>query len=310
LYVSDLERSHHFYQDMCGLNLVFDEPGIEAKFYSNGNSHHDLALMQASGREHHGRDGHTQIAAHRGVVSGLNHLGFEMTSEAALVEALGRAADAGYAVDRTVDHQISRSAYAHDTDSNGLEFYADAEEDYLVTYERVRGELLTELWDPFLAPPSGRENFVHNPVPVSVESALLRPSRADHAALVVSDLDRAVHFYSAIAGLELLGGGSGTGAAVLGGRVGRPDLLLLEGNGREPGLHHIGFELSETIDVAATARRLEAAEVKVVSSFDSDDKRGIAIVDPDGLIVEFLCPRAGGYDLERATVCADLEFLI
>jgi catechol 2,3-dioxygenase len=309
LYVSDLDRSHHFYHDTCGLNLVFDEPGIEAKFYSNGNSHHDLALMQASTREHRGRDGHTQIAAERGTEPGLNHLGFEMASEAELVEALRRAAHAAYSVDRTVNHQISRSAYVRDIDSLGLEFYIDAEEHYSLIYERVFGQLLTELWDPFVGPPSSQENFVHDPVSTCVESAILRPSRPAHAALVVSDLSRSVAFYSAIGGFALLHGGLDTGAAMLSGQLGEPDLLLIDGKGRKPGLHHIAFKLSEDIDIDAVARQLEAAGVTVAKLFDLADKRGVTVADPDGLPVEFLCPRRGGDGANESLICLESEYL-
>jgi catechol 2,3-dioxygenase len=309
LYVSDLERSHHFYHDTCGLNLVFDEPGIEAKFYSNGNSHHDLALMQASNREHHGRDGHTQIAATRGTEPGLNHLGFEMASEAELVGALRRGTDAGHSPDRTVDHQISRSAYIRDIDSMGLEFYADAPEDYTMIYERVFGQLLTELWDPFADHPSGRENFVHDPVPTFVESALLHPTRAAHAAFVVSDLSRSLDFYSAVAGFEVLKGGAASGLALLGGQLGEPDLLLIDGKGRNPRLHHIGFALAIDIDVGAVARQLEASGATVVRLFDTPDRRGVALADPDDLIVEFMCPHGAGDHRDESLMCLDPEYL-
>src|SRR5262245_47037561 len=91
LYVGDLGASVEFYRDVCGIEVVFAEPGIEAVFLSNGNSHHDIALMQASDREHLGRDGEVQVSAERGRLPGLNHLAFEVESEAALVDAIEHA---------------------------------------------------------------------------------------------------------------------------------------------------------------------------------------------------------------------------
>ena len=56
-FVRDVETSLDFYQRVCGLTLVFREPGIQAIFLSNGNSHHDVALMGISTEARIGRDG-------------------------------------------------------------------------------------------------------------------------------------------------------------------------------------------------------------------------------------------------------------
>ena len=46
LFVGDLEKSTSFYTEVAGIELVRREPGIDAVFVSNGNTHHDIALMQ------------------------------------------------------------------------------------------------------------------------------------------------------------------------------------------------------------------------------------------------------------------------
>ena len=49
LYVGDLNSSTDFYTNVAGIELVRREPGIDAVFVSNGNTHHDVALMQCKG---------------------------------------------------------------------------------------------------------------------------------------------------------------------------------------------------------------------------------------------------------------------
>ena len=49
LFVGDLEESTLFYTEIAGIELVRREPGIDAVFVSNGNTHHDIALMQCKG---------------------------------------------------------------------------------------------------------------------------------------------------------------------------------------------------------------------------------------------------------------------
>src|SRR5688572_20971671 len=84
LYVRDLEESERFYVDVCGLNVVFREPAIHAIFLSNGSSHHDVAIMEVS------RDAKPGDGERRRAKPGLNHLGFEMENEKALVDAYRR----------------------------------------------------------------------------------------------------------------------------------------------------------------------------------------------------------------------------
>ena len=46
LTVSDLERSMAFYTRVLGIEEVRREPDIKAGFLSNGNTHHDVALVE------------------------------------------------------------------------------------------------------------------------------------------------------------------------------------------------------------------------------------------------------------------------
>ncbi|MDA0261987.1 MAG: VOC family protein [Proteobacteria bacterium] len=82
LFVGELKRSMHFYNKIAGFEEVFNEPHIPAGFLSNGNTHHDLGLIQVQkGAQVIGRDGHVQIPTGRGIEAGLNHFGWEMECE-------------------------------------------------------------------------------------------------------------------------------------------------------------------------------------------------------------------------------------
>jgi len=91
LFVRDVEKSAAFYRDVCGFQEVFREEGISMVFMSNGNTHHDLGLMEITDATRIGRDGHVQVKPGTGKTPGLNHLGFEMETELGLVEAYRRA---------------------------------------------------------------------------------------------------------------------------------------------------------------------------------------------------------------------------
>src|SRR3954449_9518346 len=90
-----------------------------------------------------------------------------------------------------------------------------------------------------------------------------------HIALNVSDLDRAVRFYSGVFGYERLGGGDGH--AFLG-KDGRPVITLWTA-GDDP-LHHVAFEVP-TADEAA------AAQERVVELGGGGDQHG-GVADPAG----------------------------
>ena len=70
LYVGDLNSSTDFYTNVAGIELVRREPGIDAVFVSNGNTHHDVALMQCKGV----RCGRDVAATFRRRVSGVRYL--------------------------------------------------------------------------------------------------------------------------------------------------------------------------------------------------------------------------------------------
>lgn len=295
-FVREVEASLDFYQRVCGLTLVFREPGINAVFLSNGNSHHDVALMGISSEARTGRDGQVQVPRGRGTAPGLNHLGFEMATEAVLVEAYRRAVAAGLPLHRTADHQIAHSVYLFDPEGNYLEMYADASRDWRGIYRAAADQLLTGVWDPESSPPNEEPLYDPDPAYARVEAAMLHPIRTSRATLAVRDLPRAVDFYTMVIGLQVLAGGRDSGYAVLGGDLGGPDIGLIPADDdTQPGLHHFGLQLGED-ELAAARDRLAAQGVPVLLHLDTQTKHSVVIADPDGIRLEFFVPRADVVD--------------
>ena len=113
LVVGDIGRSMDFYINVCGLEEVFREADINAGFVSNGNTHHDMGLVQPRQRDN--------VPQGWGMQAGLNHLAFEVENEADLVDGWRRAQEAGVPINATRDHQISHSIYLFDPDGNRVE---------------------------------------------------------------------------------------------------------------------------------------------------------------------------------------------
>ena len=49
LVVSDVDRSMEFYKSVVGIEEAYVQPKVRAGFLSNGNTHHDIGMVEASG---------------------------------------------------------------------------------------------------------------------------------------------------------------------------------------------------------------------------------------------------------------------
>ncbi|ONH61950.1 hypothetical protein CcI49_03970 [Frankia sp. CcI49] len=308
LFVADLAVSLDFYTRICGLELVFSEPGIGACFLSNGHSHHDLALMQVSEEARVGRDGHVQVSRGRGRAPGLNHLGWEMASEADLVATIGALGTAGVRLHRTVDHQISRSAYLFDPDGAYHELYADAATDWREIYRANENQLITGGWDPHAAAADPVPHWEAAPVTARVDSAALHPVRTAWAALRVTDVGRAERFFRAVLGLRPLTGsavalpgpGALPGQVMLGGSAGRPDLTLRPAGGRPPGLDAFVLSVDSVDELNRGRHRLAASGTPFQEATGDTPTRTLELHDPDGNRVVFAAVEQKEHFLEQS----------
>src|SRR5690606_35249262 len=95
LVVGDLDESMRFYNAVIGFEESYRVIAIRGGFLSNGNTHHDIGMVESSG------------PAGRGRKPGLNHLAFELETEVDLVEGYNRAIKDGMVFQRTLDHDIA-----------------------------------------------------------------------------------------------------------------------------------------------------------------------------------------------------------
>lgn len=118
LYVSDIERSRHFYRNVLGFNEIkADARGFA--MYSSGRTHHELLLIQV------GSDAQPVPSGRR---VGLYHLGFKIgETDDELRAARAELAEAGVELLGSSDHGVTHSLYLADPDGNEVELYIDVQ---------------------------------------------------------------------------------------------------------------------------------------------------------------------------------------
>jgi catechol 2,3-dioxygenase len=118
LRVRDLDRALEFYTSVLGLREVARRDFGEGPmvFLSTGNSHHDVALVEA---------GEAGVSAG----NALHHFALKVGSSIADLAAVRAALDAeGIPVHMALDHRVSQGVYISDPDGNLIELYVDASE--------------------------------------------------------------------------------------------------------------------------------------------------------------------------------------
>lgn len=286
MFVADVARSTAFYNDVAGIELVRREPEIFMAFHSNGNTHHDVGLVQVAPGERLGIDGFVQVSSNRATRPGLNHLGWEMHSEAVLLDAFRRLKSIGYTAQNVANHQISHAGYIVDPSGTYHELYADTIVRWRDVFNLEHEELVSEAWDWENAG-EGRGPMPQDPTDRRrVDAALFHPRRITHATLAVRHFDETLSFLSEVAGLDV--SGQSDGIALLHGSKSPLDLVLLSAKHVEqPGLRAIAFEVESEDDLTASANGASARGVEIVAAFDLPHKRSYCVVDPDGVLVEF-----------------------
>ncbi|MBT6119664.1 MAG: dioxygenase [Rhodospirillaceae bacterium] len=276
LYVSDLDRSMDYFNAVVGLEEVYRRPPIKGGFLSNGNTHHDIGMVETSSPLCHSGE------------AGLNHLAFEVEHEADLVAGYRRLPDPAAAFPRTIDHDITRSIYGLDPDGNAVEIYADMHKDWRT---RRTGEVTKETpkWVPGDGAPTADRNYHPTPEIRRVDGAAFHPERITHAAMVAADYEAEFDYYTGIMGLSPRLGGRGTAFCALSGTTGDIDLTLFRAaeTGAEPGLHHIGFLVTEEDDLDASLAAYRARHGEPDAVVESGFRRSVFLRDPDGIRIQF-----------------------
>jgi catechol 2,3-dioxygenase len=142
LKVRSIERAEAFYHGVLGMPVAvrWDGLGRDMTFFTLGN-HHELAVM-AIGDDAEG-------PSDKDV--GLLHLAFCVGDSVEDLAAMRRELeDAGWPIERYVNHGVTWSLYLSDPDGNGIELYADVSDrwradpaELVNTYEPLDPNLLT-----------------------------------------------------------------------------------------------------------------------------------------------------------------------
>jgi catechol 2,3-dioxygenase len=284
VFVTDMEASGRFYSDVCGFQEVFREPGISMIFMSNGNTHHDLGLMEITKAQRIGRDGHVQVATGQGRTPGLNHLGFEMETEAHLVEAYRRAKTNHIPISRTTDHQIAHSIYLSDINGHTLEFYADSVDDWREVYAQNVGKLITGHWDPDAGEPSREPKGVFERELYRSPKSALASQNVAYAGLPVKDFEKSLAYYVDVIGLRAISIDRDAKFAVLSGTADHGcDLCLVGTTDFFPArLLFGGIQLhnGQPIDRALAVLRERGVPAAKVGGTSAE---AVVVIDPDGI---------------------------
>ena len=305
LFVGDHDRSRAFYHQVCGFEPVYYEEPVELSLFSNGSSHHDLAILPIK----------YQSATRDAMAGtpGLNHVAWEMDTEKDLVAAYNRAVAAGFPIQRVLTHTVSHSVYVFDPDGNSHEFYSDATENWRTTYHGGSGGSVTSPWDPNAAPADTRRLYPAGDDIRRVETAALHPRRLSHLVFVTRDHGPMIDFCTEIAGLEIVHESSDGGLVCMAsaGASYPCSLALVKGDGdTAPGFHHASFEIADERDLAAAEAALGADGIAIERRIDNGGKRSLFVRDPDGIRFEYAVARSPDFRAAASASPTERPYLI
>lgn len=280
LFVSDYKKAFDFYHRVAGFNEVYRQPQNSASFLSNGNTYHDLALTDIRSKY-----------AKPGQQPGLYHIAFELETEVDLVEGYRKAVAAGAQFAFARDHDVCHSVYCRDPDGNVVEIYADVLRDW----RNLRRGIVTKPkpeWIPGVTNvPSREHHYETNPIIDIVDEAIFHPLKITHVALYASNFDDMIAYYRDLVGLELVVGGPRADFALLAGRFGRGDLLLMRSDTGKTGMHHMGFQVGSEQDLDLSLQKLREREIEPEKVVEHPIRKCVIIKDHDGLMLQFYADR-------------------
>jgi catechol 2,3-dioxygenase len=266
-----------FYSRVIGFEEVYRVPAIGGGFLSNGNTHHDVGMVESSGPSGRGRR------------PGLNHLAFELETEVDLVRGYNRAVEDSLEFQRTLDHDIAHSAYCADPDGASCELYADVVREWRTART---GEVTKPkpVWWPGKTEPNPNRNYHAEPEIRRVAAAVFHPIRTKHASLLVSNLDQSLRFYTIRIGLDIIV--QGPGYAILGGSCGEMNITLVQADGsQQVGYHHVGFEMASEESLRESVRKWKSTGGSIVCTVENSMRYAVFLKDVDGLLLQLFFDR-------------------
>lgn len=282
LYISEYERSLEFYRSVVGLHGGWTRPKIGGAFLNNGASHHDVGFLPWNSAER------------RVAVSGpgLNHLAFDVGTEADLAAGYRAALDARFAFIASADHVVSKSLYCAAPNGMQIEIYADThipftDPDFLAMRRA------TTNWDVSkVSAPDETPHYVQEHRPKASPDTIFQASRVDGATIIVDDIAETLGFFELTLGLRATLGGAAGGFALLQGALGGRDLVLLQRSGDEAaGLHHFSFLALSESGLEESLAKCRSRGVEIESELDLPVQRAVFLRDPDGHLVKIFVDR-------------------
>ena len=297
IYVGELDRSMAFYNQVVGLREAYRRPPVGAGFLNNGNTHHDIGMVEVDG----------PIA--KGASVGLFHLGWELETQVDLFDGYQRADADGLSFDMMHDHDISHSLYFEDPSGNLNEVYADTKKRWwrdrtgTVNAPNVQ-------WVPGQTPPDPEPNYEQTPEIVRVDDAVFHPIKITGCCLIVSDYDAVLDFYTNKVGLAPVLGGAESPFTLFSGALGMHDLAIFRATGnRSPQMHHLNFVCRDEADLEASIAQAKTQGVAIAAEIDHPSRRAIVIRDPDGMRINFYVDRTPASLDEAAVIDGDGIYL-
>ncbi len=280
LFVRDYLATQQFYYNVAGFNEGYRQPDNLASFLGNGNSYHDLTLIDVESHYNHDHCG-----------PGMNHIAFELETEVDLADGYRRAMDAGIEF-RCADHDVAHSLYTTDPDGNGVEFYADVVKDQRAARKGIIIKEKPKYVPGISSPANSERNYPQNPAIDVVPEAIFHSRRCSHVSLVTGRFEAMFAYYRDIAGLRPFWGGESDAVAIFAGTHSLGDVTLVRQRGSQAsGMHHFGLEVRDEADLVAGASKAATAGLDIVRQVDHPARRTVCLKDPNGLVIEFYVNR-------------------
>lgn len=135
LKARDLDRLEEFYTQVLGFEVVTRLKRPRGVFFSLGEQHHDLAVLEVPPDATPVQD--QQV--------GLHHLALQVEDFSALKTFYQALKQRKAEITGTIDHGITKSVYFRDPEGNQFELYCDEGDDGLERIKRGEANALTPL---------------------------------------------------------------------------------------------------------------------------------------------------------------------